>query len=229
MYEALAYRRFNWPDAPDDVGDVERILTYTGYSIPLRDDEGNMYVRPIAPVSDEQIYGPITVTPIGTDRTVEVWPNEIIRVAPAREILKILNTTLWRLDQTQINNAYTAGVTRAVRTRDENKGDAAEFANGFLTRPIPIIKTSAALSPDDIITVGDGQTHAAEVNDLTQVALSRAAQALGVHMDVVIKRERVVSDEIGATRDIVDVVREHEINERLRLASILGWELEVKI
>lgn len=229
--DALAYNRFIW-DAPPEKGDIERILgrSPTGVSVVYQDEVGDWWVRPVDINLDalEPWSEWIEVT-CEDGTTVRTTWDRIITVAPARIILATLRATLAELDRTQLKSAILSGITRLFKTRDDNRGDVQELISGTFRSLIPLIKVESEFDVADVIQIGDGDTHAQELNDLAQVAISRAAQQLGVDMDVVIKRERVVSDEVGATSDVVGLVRQNEIGQRRKIAELTGWGLKVLI
>ena len=229
-YDALAYRRFRWKGVPDEIGDVERILTWwDGHSV-LTDD-GKLLPVQAATGMLEPFKG-MELAPIGSDNPEDsaLYPwSRLICVAPARKIITVLKNTMEQLDDAQIKLSMLAKITRAVQQADETSGDVSQIVNGIYEGAMPAITVSAKFTGEKVIQIGDGETHAQGVSDMHLVALSRACQALGIRMDAVIKRERVVTNETETTRDLVDIIRENEINERQRLAAWTGWELEVLI
>lgn len=223
VFEALAYGRFTW-DVPDDyVGDVERTLTWFNGVSTVTDDRRilpvNMQVDLTVP------YKAPYIAPVG-GRRIDAgrypW-QRIIQVAPARQIIQVLRDTCAELDDTQVKLTRLAKITRAYRSKDTTKGDVAALVNGTYEGAMPAISVDAALSRDDIIDIGDGDTHAGGVNDMFIAALSRACVQLGVHLDAVIKGERVIVDEANRTEDLVELVRAREIEQRYKLADFLGW------
>lgn len=232
IFDALAYRRFRWHDVPPEVGDVERILTYTGDSIPLRRGADKFTVLPfIAPLERLEPFTRVEVAPLGgraSDNGKYPW-SRLIHVAPAKLILETLLATMREIDDAQIKAAIMAKTRRAYKTTDQNAGDVSELVNGVYVGSMPVIKVSDAFSADSVINIGDGDTHAQSLNDLHVVALSRACQALGIRMDAIIKKERVVVDELDPSEEIVDVIRANEIEQREKLAAWTGWRLEVLI
>lgn len=234
-FDALAYRRFRWHGVPPEVGDVERILTYTGNSLPVKHGDGDRSadaVLPfIAPLELLEPFVPVDVCPIGgrpEDSGKYPW-ERLITVAPARMILITLLSTMRELDDAQGKAALLAKMRRALKTTDKTAADVSQLVNGIYAGAMPIFEVASDFSTDDVVTVGDGETHAQSLNDLHIVALARACQALGVRVDAVIKKERVVTDEVGVTNDAVDIIRENEIAQRRKLAEWTGWELEVLI
>lgn len=233
IYDALAYRRFRWPDVPDEVGDVERILTWSGgTSLLVKDYGDNVKLLPcIVREQTREPFRPLYINPIGGDPyDMGLYPwSRLITVAPAREIITTLQLTMGELDKTQVAHATLARITRVLRVKDKTRADVMELVQGTYEGLVPVLSSSDALTVDDLITVGDGDTHAPSINDMQTVALARACQALGVHMDAIVKKERAIVDETAATQDLVDVIRANEIAERQKLADWAGWSLEVLI
>ena len=234
--EALAYNRFRWHGVPSKVGDVERILTYTGVSIPVEregdpDSVDRTALPAIVPLELLEPFRAVEVAPLGgepDDNGLYPW-DRLITVACARQILFNLSQTMAQLDDAQIKAAMFAKMRKAVRTTKDTAADASEIVNGAYGGMIPIFKASGGLTGDDIITISDGETHAQSLNELHTVALARACQELGIRFDAVIKKERLVTDEVGISNDMVDIVREREIEQRRKLAEWTGWELEVLV
>jgi hypothetical protein len=224
VFEALAYGRFTWKVPDDFVGDVERILTwYDGVST-ITDDGRVLPVK--VPLDLQEPFKAPYLAPVGGKRIDSgryPW-SRIIQVAPARSIIDTLRETCNELDDTQVKLTKLAKITRAYKSKDPTKGDALELVNGTYEGAMPAITVDGTMSQDDIINIGDGETHATSVNDMFITALSRACIALGVHMDAVIKGERVIVDEANRTLDLVEIVRWREISERYKLADFLGWE-----
>lgn len=224
VFEALAYGRFTWSVPDDFVGDVERILTwYDGVSTVTDDGQ----VLPVKVPLDLQVpYKAPYLAPVGGKRIDSgryPW-SRIIQVAPARAIIATLRETCNELDDTQVKLTKLAKITRVVKTKDATKGDVLELVNGVYEGAMPSLTVDGTLAQDDVMNIGDGETHATSVNDMFVTALSRACIALGVHMDAIIKGERVIVDEANRTRDLVEIVRQREIDERNKLADFLGWE-----
>ena len=223
LFEALAYGRFTW-DVPEGfAGDVERILTWFNGVSTVTDDRRVLPVK--APLDMCEPFKAPYIYPVGgkkLDAGRYPW-SRIIQVAPARQIIDVLRATCEELDDTQIKLSILEKITRAYRTKDATKGDVEDLVNGTYTGAMPAITVDGSLSRDDIIDIGDGDTHAQGVNDMFITALSRACVQLGVQMDAVIKGERVIVDEANRTRDLVELVRAREISERNKLADYLGW------
>lgn len=227
IYEPLAYRRFEWDTGEDDPGDVERILGMTGNSIVTLDEDGHHHLWPVlVDVSVAEPFKPILLDPIGAPVSAQgyyQW-SDLITVAPSATILATLQATLKELDRMQINEPYLARGRRFVKTNDRTKNAVLEIVNGTYTGGMPVVEISSdALTSDDIVEVGDGNLHGQEINELHTVALARACQALGVNLDAVIKKERLITDETGLTDDMVNVIRSNEIEQRQKIADMTGW------
>lgn len=226
-YEALAYGRFTWSGVPDEVGDVERIMTwYDGVSVVT--DDGRLLPVKVPLDMCEPWRAPYIKPTGGTRADGGRYPwSRLITVAPARKIITTLRDTLAELDDTQIKLTALAKITRAVKTKDATKGDVKEIVDGTYAGIVPVMTVDGSFDRDDIIDVGDGETHAQGVNDMQIVALARACTALGVSLDAVIKAERVITDEAQRTAQLVDLVRANEIRQRLKLASWTGWTFTI--
>lgn len=227
-FEALAYGRFRWHGVPDQIGDVERILTWWDGHAVLTDD------RKLYPVQAKtnilEPWRPMQLAPIGDknpkDTALYPW-SRLISVAPARRLIATLQATLAALDESQVKLAILARMTRAYKTSAKSAGDVGQLVDAVYPGAMPVLTVDRTFTPDDIITIGDGDTHAQGISEMHQVALARCCQALGIHAEAVIKAERLITDEADATRDLVDIVREREIAEREKLAGWTGWKLEV--
>ena len=228
-FDALAYARFRWHGVPDQIGDVERILTWWDGHAVLTDDRRLLPVQAQTDVLEP--WRPLKLYPIGgspSDSALYPW-SRLISVAPARRLITTLQQTLAALDESQVKLAILARMTRAYKTSSKSAGDVGQLVDAVYPGAMPVLTVDRTFSPDDIITIGDGDTHAQGVSEMHQVALARCCQALGIHAEAVINAERLITDEADATRDLVDVVREQEIAEREKLASWTGWRLEVLI
>lgn len=228
VYDALAYRRFLWRGVPDEVGDVERILTWTGYAVA---DPDTGVLRPAYATPDISMpYGPIEVVAMDSEALSgsTYWSN-LFEVAPARRMLLDLERLTGQLDQSQLIQTVLGRQTRYLRTDNANADAVRRLVTGLTADAIPVIETTKALTSEDILPVGDGDTHAESIRAMHDVAMSRFCQALGVHYGDTIKRERLVTDEVETASDAVELIRAREISERSKLAGVMGWTLEVLI
>lgn len=233
-FEALAYGRFEWTGVPGAVGDVERILTWTGTSVVLEREDADTprVVLPCyVPLEVLEPFKPVLLNPLGglpSDEKLYPW-ERIISVAPARTLIYRLTQTMNQIDEAQEKAAIFSKMRKAVRTTDKTSADAMEIVNGAYSGALPYFQASGALSDADIVTISDGETHAQSLNDLHTVAIARLCQELGVRMDAIIKRERVITDEVGISNDAVDIIREREIKMREKVAAWTGWRFDCKI
>lgn len=228
VYDALAYRRFLWHDVPDEVGDVERILTWTGYAVA---DPDTGVLRPAYVTPDISLpYRPIEVVSMDAEELSgrTDW-SALIEVAPARCMLLDLERLMRQLDQSQLAQTILGRQTRYLRSDNANADEVRKLVTGLTADIIPVIETTKALTVDDILPVGDGDTHAESIRAMHDVAMSRFCQALGVHYGDTIKRERLITDEVETAKDAVELIRAREIDERSKLADAMGWTLEVLI
>ena len=228
MIDALFYNRFEWIGDTTGIGDIERLLTWTGVSVPVVVDE-----RPtIRPVYTELDYlSPITtasLTPMGVAKAKEFEPQDIFQVAPARKLHLQLSNTHEELMKTFNQNMISSRITKYIKTADASRPSIQAISTGQYGA-IPVLEVGSALSSDDIVTVGDGDIKAQNIREAWNTALTMAAQALGVHSVDTIKKERLVADEAEATSDITEIVRLHEISVRQRVAEWLGLKLKVLI
>lgn len=234
-YDALAYRRFRWSGVPEQIGDVERILTWwTGTSVLVEDAnvEGGLRLCPVMTrLTMQEPFRPVYLAPDGgpVDASGLYHWDAIIDVAPARQIIAHLQAVEMEIDRSEVAQSVLARMRLMLRTRRKNAADVESLKNGIYAGCIPTLEVSSELSPDDLSPIGDGETHAASLNDMHTVALARACQQLGVYYDPVVKRERVVTGELGSSLDAVDVIRQNEIDQRRKLADWTGWGLEVRI
>ena len=226
--EAIAFSRFRWHNVPPEVGDVERILTFTGLSA-YDPDRG--IVRPVSAFPNIQLpYEPLQVGAYGdTELTGQHYWDAIIEVAPARTMLMHAERVMREIDTSEVVQTQLARMTRAIKTKDTTADSVRSVANLTQPTPIPVLQVSSSMVNDDIIQIGDGDTHAAPLRDMHDVTLSRFCQLLGVHYGDTIKKERLVVDETETARDAVELIRQHEIDQRRKLAAWTGWELEVLI
>ena len=228
MIDALFYNRFEWIGDTTGIGDIERLLTWTGVSVPVVVDE-----RPtIRPVYTELDYlSPITtasLTPMGVAKAKEFEAQDIFQVAPARKLHLQLSNTHEELMKTFNQNMISSRITKYIKTADASRPSIQAISTGQYGA-IPVLEVGSALSSDDIVTVGDGDIKAQNIREAWNTALTMAAQALGVHSVDTIKKERLVADEAEATSDITEIVRLHEISVRQRVAEWLGLKLKVLI
>lgn len=227
-YEAIAFNRFRWHNVPPEVGDVERILTFTGLAVY---DTERKIVRPVTAFPNIQLpYEPIQVGAYGdTALTGEHYWDALIEVAPARTMLMHLQQVMREIDTSEVVQTQLARQTRAIKSKDKTADTVKELASMSYTTPIPVLEVSSALGAEDIIPIGDGDTHATPLRNMHDVAMSRFCQMLGVHHGDTIKPERLVADEVETAHCAVDLIRANEIAQRQKLADWAGWELEVLI
>ena len=226
MIDALFYNRFEWIGDTTGIGDVERLLTWTGVSVPVVVD-GRPTIRPL--YIDMDYLTPIkkaSITPMGLGNSREFELQELFNVAPARSLHMQLAQTRTELVKTLNQNIVSSRTTKYIRTADASRPSILEISTGQCNA-IPVLEVGSALSNDDIVTVGDGDIKAQNIREAWNTAITMAAQALGVHSVDTIKKERLVADEAEATADITEIVRLHEISVRQRVAEWLGLKLKV--
>lgn len=228
MIDALFYNRFEWVGDTTGIGDIERLLTWTGVSVPVVVD-GRPTIRPV--YIDMEYLSPIkkaSITPMGWCNSREFELQEVFQVAPARLLHTQLTATHTELVKTLNQNIISSRTTKYIKTADASRPSIMEISTGQCSA-IPVLEVGSALSSDDIVTVGDGDIKAQNVREAWNTALTMTAQALGVHSVDTIKKERLVADEAESTSDITEVVRLHEISVRQRVAEWLGLKLKVLI
>lgn len=228
MIDALFYNRFEWIGDTTGIGDVERLLTWTGKSVPVVVD-GRPTIRPVYTDLDYLIpTQKASLTPMGLANSQEFELQDIFQVAPARSLHMQLAATHTELVKTLNQNIISSRTTKYIKTADASRPSILEISTGQCSA-IPVLEVGSALSSDDIVTVGDGDIKAQNIREAWNTALTMAAQALGVHSVDTIKKERLVADEAEATSDITEIVRLHEISVRQRAAEWLGLKLKVLI
>lgn len=232
IYEPLAYRRFIWDTGENYPGDIERILGETGNSIVTEDEDGHHLWPVLVDVNTAEPYKPILLDPMGAPvkaNGLYKW-SDLITVAPSATILATLQATLKALDEMQINEPFLARGRRFVKTNDRTKNSVLEIVNGTYTGGMPVVQISDdTLTSDDIVEVGDGNLHGQEIDELHLVALARACQALGVNLDAVIKKERLITNETEQTDEMVNIIRQNEIEQRQKIADMTGWTFRTVI
>lgn len=228
MIDALFYNRFEWIGDTKGVGDIERLLTYTGSSVPVVVD-GRPAIRPVF-VNLDYLRPNMTIslTPMGLSKAQVFELQEIFQVAPARSLHMQLDARYTELMKTLDQNIISSRTTKYIKTADASRPSILEISTGQCSA-IPVLEVGSALSSDDIVTVGDGDIKAQNVREAWNTSLTMTAQALGVHSVDTIKKERLVADEAEATSDITEIVRLHEISVRQRVADWLGLKLNVLI
>lgn len=228
MIDALFYNRFEWIGDTRGIGDVERLLTWSGKSAPVVVG-GRNAIRPVNIDCDYLIpTDKVFLLPMGLAKPQEFELQDIFQVAPARSLHVQLAQTHTELVKTLNQNIVSSRTTKYIKTADASRPSILEISTGQCSA-IPVLEVGSALSSDDIVTVGDGDIKAQNIREAWNTALTMAAQALGVHSVDTIKKERLVADEAEATADITEIVRLHEISVRQRVADWLGLKLKVLI
>mgnify|MGYP001079919479 CR=1 FL=1 len=228
MIEALFYNRFEWIGDTKGIGDIERLLTWTGVSVPVVVD-GRPTIRPVYTQIDYLTPDKtVALAPMGLSKAQEFELQELFQVAPARSLHMQLSGTYGELVKTLNQNIISSRTTKYIKTADASRPSIMEISTGQCNA-IPVLEVGSALSSDDIVTVGDGDIKAQNIREAWNTALTMAAQALGVHSVDTIKKERLVADEAEATSDITEIIRLHEISVRQRVAEWLGLKLKVLI
>lgn len=224
-FEAIAYDRAVWEDVPvNECWDVEQTLCLTGCAVWHAD------TRKLVPVyaSDVTIVAPWR-TPELTDADgvpYNPYVDTLIRVTAATPELWKLDNILEELDSTLAVNVKNARVTLFAKGLESNSGAIEEFIRSVNKRtPIPILKASSDMDVADIVRVGDGSTHADELQRAYATAAAHFCQLCGVHYNDTEKAERLVVDEVEGAFDAVEIVKQNEITQRLKLAELTGWKL----
>lgn len=228
MIDALFYNRFEWVGDTSGIGDIERVLTWTGVSVPVVVN-GRPTIRPV--YTELDYLTPIkkaSITPMGLTNSQEFELQEVFQVAPARALHAQLSAANIELMKTLNQNIISSRTTKYIKTTDASRPSILEISTGQCSA-IPVLEVGSALSSDDIVTVGDGDIKAQNVREAWNAVLTITAQALGVHSVDTIKKERLLADEAEATFDVTEIVRLHEINVRQRVAEWLGLKLKVLI
>lgn len=221
-FDALAYGRFRWHTG-DDVIDVERVLC-NRVGVSVWDEESRTLHNVVVATDVADPEKPVRVSVRGKYRSY-AW-GSLIKVAPAKAICGALDDLCALLDQTQATNAVLARLQRAIKTTDTNAEYVKQLVNMSYTGFVPVIDIGSELSSDDIITLGDGDTHAQSIRELYDVAVGRAAQLLGVHYGDTVKAERLITDEAEKASSLVSINHAREIAEREKLAAWTGWTFE---
>lgn len=228
MIDALFYNRFEWIGDTKGIGDIERLLTWTGVSVPVVVD-GRPTIRPVYASLD--YLSPdktVKLTPLGVSKAQEFEIQELFQVAPANKLRLRLENTYEELSKTLQQNIISSRITKYIKTADASRPNIQAISTGQYGA-IPVLEVGSSLSSDDIVTVGDGDIRAQNIREAWNTALTITAQELGVHSVDTIKKERLVADEAEATSDITEIVRLHEISVRQRVAEWLGLKLKVLI
>lgn len=219
MIEGLLYRRFRWEGDTNPIGDIERILTWTGVSVPVVIN-GNRTIRPVhSNIKFASPYEKLTLTPTDTAREY-AW-NEIFSVAPAHQFQIELDALQDELLKTLNLNIVSSRMTKYIRTADASRPTIQAISTGQ-AGALPVIEVGSSLAADDIVSVGDGEIKSQSVRETWTTALSIYAQQLGVECVDTMKKERLIVDEASATSAITALIRANEIETRQRVAAWLG-------
>lgn len=226
MIESLLYRRFRWKGNTRAIGDVERILTWTGVSVPVVVNG----IRTIRPVYNTLKFAlPFEKLPLNpTDEQKEYDWSDIYSVAPAHRFELELDDIQSELLKTLNLNIITSRMTKYIRTADANNPTIQAISSGQ-GAAIPVLEVGSSLSADDIVAVGDGDIKSQAIREAWTTALSIYAQQLGVDCIDTMKKERLVVDEANATADITAIIRANEIETRQKVAEWLGLDFVVVI
>lgn len=225
MIEGLLYRRFRWEGDTNTIGDIERILTWTGVSVPVVIN-GNRTIRPV--YSNIKFAAPhekLTLTPIDTpiDTPREYAWNEVFSVAPAHRFQIELDALQDELLKTLDMNIVSSRMTKYIRTADANNPTIQAISSGQ-GGALPVLEVGSSLSADDVVAVGDGDIKSQSIREAWTTALSIYAQQLGVDCIDTMKKERLIVDEASATSAITALIRANEIETRQRVAAWLGLD-----
>lgn len=226
MIEGLLYSRFRWIGDTRSIGDIERILTWTGLAVPVVIN-GNRTIRPVySSIKFALPYEKLVLTPSDTAREYD-W-SEVYSVAPAHRFELELDDLHAELLKTLNMNIISSRMTKYIRTADANNPTIQAISSGQ-GAALPVIEVGSSLSADDIVAVGDGDIKSQAIREAWTTALSIYAQQLGVDCVDTMKKERLVVDEANATGDITALIRANEIETRLRVAEWLGLDFETLI
>ena len=221
MIEALLYRRFRWEGDTSTIGDIERILTWTGVSVPVVLN-GNRTIRPVYNTLKFVLpYEKLSLNP--TDTAKEYDWGDIYSVAPAHQFQTELDDLQTELLKTLNMNIISSRMTKYIRTADASQPAIQAIASGQ-AGALPVLEVGSSLTADDIVAVGDGDIKSQSIREAWTTALSIYAQQLGVDCVDTMKKERLVVDEANATGDITALIRAHEIETRQRVAEWLGLD-----
>lgn len=221
MIDGLLYRRFRWKGDTSTIGDIERILTWTGVSVPVVIN-GIRTIRPVySSIKFALPYEKLVLAPTDTGKEYD-W-SEVYSVAPAHQFQLELDALQSELLKTLNMNVVSSRMTKYIRTADASRPAIQTIATGQADA-IPVLEVGSSLAPDDIVSVGDGEIKSQAVREAWTTALSIYAQQLGVDCVDTMKKERLVVDEVNATSNITALIRGNEIETRRRVAEWLGCE-----
>lgn len=221
MIEALLYRRFRWVGDTSAIGDIERILTWTGVSVPVVVN-GNRTIRPVYNSLKFALpYEKLNLNPTDTSKEYD-W-SEVYSVAPAHQFQVELDGLQTELLKTLNMNIISSRMTKYIRTADASQPAIQSIASGQ-AGALPVLEVGSSLTADDIVLVGDGDIKSQSIREAWTTSLSIYAQQLGVDCVDTMKKERLVVDEANATGDITALIRAHEIETRQRVAEWLGLD-----
>lgn len=219
MIDGLLYRRFRWEGKTRAIGDIERILTWTGVSVPVVIN-GNRTIRPVYNTIKFALpYEKLCLSP--TDDQKEYDWSDVYSVAPAHRFELELDDLHTELLKTLNMNVISSRMTKYIRTADANNPTIQSISSGQ-GGALPVLEVGSSLSADDIVSVGDGDIKSQSIREAWTTALSIYAQQLGVDCVDTMKKERLVVDEANATGDITALIRANEIETRQRVAEWLG-------
>lgn len=218
-FDALAYGRYVWDTGNDQI-DVERILT-NNLGVSVWDAKTRTLHNVIVPTDVEDPEKPVRVSVKSRYRLYK-WTS-LITVAPAKKICTALDALCSVLDQAQLTNGVLARLQRVIRTTDANAEYVKQIVNMCYEGFVPVMDIGSDLNQDDIITLGDGDTHAQSIRELYDVAVGRAAQLLGVHYGDTVKAERLITDEAEKAASLVNIAHAREVAQRDKLAAWTGW------
>lgn len=224
MIEGLLYHRFRWKGDTSNIGDIERILTWTGVSVPVVIN-GSRTIRPVySTIKFALPYEKLVFAPTDTEKEYN-W-SEVYSVAPAHRFELELDDLHAELLRTLNMNIISSRMTKYIRTADANNPTIQSISSGQ-GAALPVLEVGSSLSADDIVSVGDGEIKSQTIREAWTTALSIYAQQLGVDCVDTMKKERLVVDEANATADITALIRAHEIETRQRVAEWLGLDFVV--
>lgn len=222
-YRALAVGRAVW-----ELPGIEEVLCTTGLSAIVNDR--------LVPIICPQFYSQpwlesYTANVYNTNNTtdtVDLMRDEIFSVAPALEITAQLEALEAQLDDNQITAARASKLTKQLPIDEtESAEDLLNiFAGAASAYGVAAVKRVSTSDDRRIESISDGELHAGSIWDMHQTALSRACQMLGIDAAATTKKEELREAEVDLLSTPTACIREHEINERQRLAERLSvaWE-----
>ena len=226
----IACSRFDWETEDGNNSKIERILL-CGSAV-LRKADNILY--PLQPNYKLNMWGePIegyAILPNGTQKKVSVNKGDVFYFG--KDVYRLIidyAIRITKLMQTLDVNLVTSRVQYAFAAHADQIEDVKRIASSLASGDdIAVLKSGiSSKSVEQSLTTG-AQLITGDLLTARRNLVSCFAESIGIHIQGIEKKERLVVDEVSAGEDVACMIYSAELDKRKELAEIAGWKVKAR-